>query len=98
MSIPEGVWLVLTFAFSVILSIWSLGFLLFFIFLVVFEVAHFKFCKEYKCIERLNYILASFYGFMIGRSILCEDHNHFNLLYENPRSMWQDCKGLCGFK
>lgn len=98
MLFPEGLWLVLSFCISVVLSIWSLGFLLFFICLIAFEIGYFTVCSSYNCLGRFSFILASLYGFMIGRSILCEDHNHLTPLYDKPRSMWQDCKNLCGLR
>lgn len=97
MLFPVGIWLIFTFVISLILSIWSWGFLIYFTFLVIWEIGYYVRCKKYNCVERSSYILAAIYGFIVGRSILCSDDDHFNILYNNPRSIWEDCKNFCNW-
>lgn len=90
------------FIVAFLLSIWSVGFLLLIVWLLVTQAAFLAY--EYARYRQLTKPpvslavgqVASIFGFMVGRAIICGDHNHFEPCYRQPRNLWSDLKRWLG--
>ena len=82
-----------------IFSLWSAGFLVLIIWLLITQALFLSYeYIRYKQLTKPPVALAvgqvsSIFGFMVGRAILCGDHNHFEPCFM-PRNMWHDIRRI----
>ena len=90
------------FIVAFLLSIWSWGFLLLITWLLITQAVFIAY--EYTRYRKMTKPpvalavgqMASIFGYMVGRAIICDDHNHFEPYCHQPRDMWCDIKTWIG--